>query len=147
MNDWADAAASKLKAQRQNQTLKDAAFVEKQRIKKARGPALWQEVRKAVKENCEALNLQMGRTVLTFDVVPNTGLSVRADLGGTHRWLKAAFDDEQGTLEYNTETHSDKWELMVTDDGGVAFAWGIAIQTPPAKIATQMLNSLLELTF
>lgn len=93
MNDWAEAVAAKLRADRQNQQLKDAALGEKQRIKKARGTALWQEVRKAVKENCEALNLQMQQNILVFGVTPNTEISVRADIGGSHRWLKAVFDE------------------------------------------------------
>src|ERR1700682_616920 len=131
MNDWADMTAAKLRAQHQEKMLQDAKFVEQQRIKKARGAPLWTEVRNSVKQNCDALNLNMKRNVLAFEVVPNTEISVRADVGGKHLWLKAEFDEAQGVLQWTCGDRGDKWELMVTDDGGVVFAWGMGIPSNP----------------
>jgi len=86
----------------------------------------------------------MGKQILSFKVVPNTELSVRADLKSGHRWVKAAFDAGQAELHWNCGEKNEKWYLMVNDESRVVFAWGMGIPTTPAAIATQLLNSLLE---
>lgn len=144
MTDWADATAAKLRQREDEQKLKDAKFVEQQRIKNAAGIPLWREVREQVKNNCESLNLNMRKAILAFEVVPNTELSVRADLGGSHRWIKARFDADQSELQWECGARKEKWYLMVNPDGRVVFAWGMGIPTTPGAIATQLLNTLLE---
>lgn len=139
MNDWADAAAAKLRDKEEGQRIKDAKFVEEQRIKKARGTPLWHEVRKLVKQNCEDINRNMGRVVLTFEVVPNSEISIRADIGGKHEWVKASFDENQGLLEWNSD---NKWFVSVTENGGIGFYWGM-VPTTPDSIARQLCNAAL----
>jgi len=53
MTDWADATAAKLRKRQDAENIKDAKFVEQQRIKNAGGIPLWHQVREEVKKHCE----------------------------------------------------------------------------------------------
>ncbi|MGH2506770.1 MAG: hypothetical protein ACRDHZ_05070 [Ktedonobacteraceae bacterium] len=144
MSNWADDALGKLKKQQGDQRVKDAKFLEKQRLKKAHGGRLWEEVRRAVKENCNHLNTKAEKEILVFEVTQNTILRVRASLDSNSRLLAAAFDEETGLLSWESNAANGQWELAVTDDdGGVGFCRGMRIPSTPASIAKQMLDALL----
>ena len=143
MNDWADNMAGRIRQRRQNQEVRDAKFVEKQRIKRANGEPLWRQVRDHVKQNCDDLNKRTGETLLTFEVGQLSEIHVRGEVDGKHRILSATYDPEQCTLTYTCGDKSDSWEVLVGDDGTVTFGWGMGIQSTPASIANQMLNTLL----
>ncbi|SRR5712692_1389400 len=147
MNDWATKVAEKLKEQHENDQLQTTAFLEKQRLKKANGTPRWLQVREAVKKNCEDLNLQMQKTVLTFEVVPNVNMRVRADIDGAHRYLTSSFDADRCLLEWSCDSDSTHgtFGMATTGDGDVVFVQGaVAEPIAPEAIAKKLLNSLLR---
>ena len=145
MNDWADYALGKLQQQRENQRLKDQKFVEKQKLKKARGIPLWQQTREAVKNNCEALNTKSGENLLAFEVTNNMELSVRSLAGQEVRELHANFDGDLGKLIWTSGAKTGSWELAVSEESGDVYfqqSWALPPATP-AKMAKEMLDALL----
>ena len=150
MDDWASKAAAKLKEQQQNARLQSEAFVEKQRIKKTGGTPHWLEVRAAVQQKCQDFNResQVIPPILNFEVVPNSELSVRADIQGNHRNLYAHFDSERCVLEWNCDPDNRRgiWGMATTGDGEAVFVQGpVAAPITPKEIARTMLNALLRM--
>jgi hypothetical protein len=155
MNDWADDMAERITALKEDQQIKDANFVEKQRIKRMKGEPLWREVRNHVTQNCGALNAKLAQQVLTVEVGPgdlgprrlrdSTEIHVRADIGDARRFLHVTFDTKTCTLAWHCEEgKSGQWEIVVNDDGSATFAaWGAGVLSDPSTIASEMLTALL----
>jgi hypothetical protein len=145
MNDWADNVAARLKQRKQNQELKNAKFVEQQRIKRTKGEPLWQQVRDDVCQKCDALNKKIGEDTLRFEEGREFTFSVWSKVEGKSRHLSAKYDSETCTLWWGCEGTSDSLEVLVLDDGGACFGSGMEIPSTPSSIAQQMLNALLGL--
>jgi len=143
MNDWSDYALGRLKKQAEDQRVEDQTLLEKQKVTKASGTPLWQEVRRIVKENSDHLNTKAGKDILAYEVTPNTEIRVRAHLGSGVLILQATFDEETGTLAWKCGSKGDSWQLAVAEDGTVAFCWGMGVPTNPGAMAKQMLDALL----
>src|ERR1700691_1558472 len=138
MNDWSDYALGKLKQKEEDRRLQDRAFLEKQRVKKAIGAPLWQEVRRIAKENSEHLNAKAEKAILILDITDDTRLSVRSSLDPS-RTLQATFYDEVGTLSWKCGAREGNWQLAVEGDGTVMFRWG-TVPTNPASMVKQMMD-------
>lgn len=154
MNDWADDIAERIKARKEDQQIKDANFVEKQRIKGLKGEALWRDVRNHVTQNCDALNAKLAQQVLTVEVGPgdlsprrlrdSTEIHVRAEIDGGRRFLHVTFDTKTCMLAWHCEDgKSGQWEIVVNDDGSATFAWSAEVLSTPSRIASEMLTALL----
>jgi len=143
MNDWADAMAARIKAREQDRRLKDTKFVEVQRIRRAKAGPLWEDVRSHVRQNCDDLNKKMGQEVLTFEVVPSSEISVRAQQGSLH----AEFDAEGCVLSWSCGTKTGRSEVVVHEDGTVAWghipSWETGVPATAASIATERLTAVL----
>jgi hypothetical protein len=150
MDDWGSKAAAKFKEQQQNVRLQTEAFVEQQRIKRSSGTPHWLEVREAVEQRCKDFNreVKVVPPILNFEVVPNSELSVRADIQGNHRDLFAHFDSEQCVLDWNCTPDKKRgaWGMATTRDGGIVFVRGTELAPiTPNEIAKIMLNALLRM--
>lgn len=145
MNDWSDDALKKMRKRKEDQRLKDAALVEKERLKKTHGPPLWHEVRRIVKENCEHYNRDAGEELVRMSVTQNTEIEVQ-EVGAGKGDLKASFDENSGLLKWNTSTKRGSWKIVVGDDGSVYFGSDSpGSHTTPASIANEMMNAMLFL--
>jgi hypothetical protein len=51
MSDWSDNVIAKLNQKREHQRLRDAKFVEEQKIKRANGVPLWRELKEIRQKN------------------------------------------------------------------------------------------------
>jgi len=142
MSDWADKALKRLSDHRINQRNQDEVFLEKQRIKRTQGFPLWLEVRKSVKANCSDFNLKAGTQMLTFEVTPDSELTVRASIDGSTHSLYANFKDSTGELSFFCGATSGHWLLEATSDGTAQFI-GSSHPSTPEQIAEQMLTSLV----
>jgi hypothetical protein len=138
MKDWADDALTKLHKQR----MAHEESLERQRIEKVHGRALWQEIRRMVDSNCASLNAQADKTILIPDLTQNKELRVSFCNDGEVRVMHAEFDDETGRLSWDCGAKSGGWSISVTDDGAVQFQRGMMPTTIPL-IANGMLDTLL----
>jgi hypothetical protein len=148
MPDWAQEAAGRFRQKRETDRLRMAQFVEQQRIKKARGPALWNQVKDEVKRNCEAFNVQASENILSIQDRQHE-IVIHCTSDGEVRDLVATYDYDDGILVWSMgqkPEESGQWELSVTQSGGVQFVWNGGIPSQPTGIATQMLNHVLGLT-
>ncbi|HEV2381635.1 MAG TPA: hypothetical protein VG206_17815 [Terriglobia bacterium] len=120
--------------------MRDSRFVEVQRLKRASGPALWQEVGTAISEEGNALGHEIGRSVVTLGKTTSSAqIELLADMGSSVRRCKVEFDPETGKLTWATEGGSEgALELDLGIDGKLAFhARGIPQE--PQSIARQIL--------
>jgi hypothetical protein len=147
MNNWANEWAVKIKRQNDDKAQKNATLVEEQKLKTDLGPVLWAAVREEVNTNCEALNKEMSDKILTYEFTPQGGMSVVGNLNGRGKELRAAFNVETGTLNWDSAGCKDSVVLTMSRDGkGATFVptFVRGTQLTPQSIARQMLDSLLE---
>lgn len=149
MNDWAKEWAVKIKRQNDDKTQKNATLVEEQKLKADLGPVLWAAVCEEVNTNCEALNNEMNDKILTYDFTPQGGMNVVGNFDGKGKELRAAFNVETGTLNWDSAGCKDSVVLTMSRDGkGATFVptFVRGTQLTPESIARQMLDSLLEIS-
>jgi hypothetical protein len=147
MNDWAKNWAGKIKKRHDDRTLHNAKFVEEQKLKKEFGPPLWATICEEVKTRCEALNNEMNEQILTYQFTRQGEISVIGNLDGKRKELRAAFNQQTSTINWESAGHRNSLSLKVSDDGtGAAFYGGEVTMVPstPQSIARQMLDPLLD---
>jgi len=147
---WSTEAANKLRKQRDRKLQEEAAVLEKIRLRTAKAPELWQELRQTVKSMCESLNAEYGEEIAAVQMVHPRELVVRIKTpgSGVHE-LKATFEASSAgdALKWVTAGHTrnlpqnGKFRLAV-DEGKVMFQSNLAPATVEA-IAIQMLDGLL----
>jgi hypothetical protein len=142
MADWADDVLAKLRKQQEQKQLQDAVFLERQQIKKAQGLPLWREVRQKVKENCDALNVRSGRSLLRFGVGQERELVVASEIDTRRDRLNAHFDEEAGSLSWTCGEKSGQWDIAVLGDGSARFQ-NETVSMTPELIAKQLLETLV----
>jgi hypothetical protein len=147
---WSTEAANKLRKQRERKEQEDAALLEKIRLRQAKAPELWQELRNIVKGMCDSLNAEYGEEIVLVQMAHPRELNVRikTPAAGVHE-LKATFESASSgdALKWVTAGHTrnlpqnGKYRLGI-EDGKVFFHIS---QTPvtPEDIAVQMLDGLL----
>jgi hypothetical protein len=144
MSDWADDAIRKLQQKRDDQRLKAETFLEQQKIKRANGIPLWDEVRARIRARISELKEKSGgSSIVTIQSDQPGEMLVRSEVGGG-QLLHARFKEDTGQLTWwCANKDKDGWEVAVTEGGGSCFQRGIIVTTPDS-IATQMLNTLLD---
>jgi hypothetical protein len=142
MTDWSDNAVRKLNNRREQKNLETARFVEEQKIKDAVGIPLWNEIKKRINDNLNALNSRFGSPVIVIQNDQLNAMALRNMLEG--EVLEIAFEPVPGKITWTCRGKvSNGWYLTVTQNGNAEFQWGMGIPTSPDSIATEMLNSLL----
>jgi hypothetical protein len=147
---WSIEAANKLRKQRDRKLQEEAALIEKIKLRQAKAPELWQELRLMVKSMCDSLNAEYGEEVAAVAMGHPRELAVRLRTpgSGVHE-LKASFDPTStgDALKWTTSGHTrnlpqnGKYRLAV-EDGKVFFQNSMTPITNET-IAIQMLDGLL----
>jgi hypothetical protein len=145
---WTRDLAQKLRDRRQRQSIRDASFLEKQKLKRRLGPPLWAEVKASVSTRCTELNMEMGEPVLTFNPSPSHQISVDAQTGdlmqgGSLGHLAANFDVETGKARYDSGNYQGSFELTIDNNGNAQFYSGM-IPATPDSMAREMVGSLFQ---
>lgn len=146
---WSSEAANKLRKQRDRKLQEEAAAMEKVRLRTAKAPELWQELRLTVKGMCDSLNAEFGEEIAGVQMAHPRELAVRIKTPGGIHELKATFEAASAgdALKWTTAGHTrnlpqnGKYRLAV-EDGKVIFQTGSAAVSTEA-IATEMLDGLL----
>ena len=142
MSDWSDRALRRVQERSKTKQIRDAVWLEEQRVKKAQGVPLWHEVRAIVKRHVSEFNEKAKKELLFFEVTQDTEIRVQSQIEDHRRFLLASFDEETGKLNYECGGKRGKWELDI-DDGKVGFKWSM-VPTTPDSIASQMLDALID---
>jgi hypothetical protein len=147
---WSTEAASRLRKQRDRKLQEEAAALEKIRLRTAKAPELWQELRLTVKSLCDGLNAEYGEEIAAVHMAHPRELAVRITTpgAGVHE-LKATFEAASAgdALKWTTAGHTrnmpqnGKYRLAI-EEGKVIFQSGSASATT-AAIAIEMLDGLL----
>jgi hypothetical protein len=147
---WSVEAANKLRKQRDRKLQEEAALLEKMRLRQAKAPELWQNLRQIVKSLCDDLNAEYGEEIAVVQMGHPRELNVRLKTpsAGVHE-LKATFEPASAgdALKWVTSGHtrnqpqSGKYRLAI-DDGKVFFQSSLSPATNEA-IAILMLDGLL----
>jgi hypothetical protein len=148
MDDWAHGQAEKLKKAISDKAAKQALFQEKQRLKREHGNDKWREVLKQLEEQSRLFNAQMEKDVIKTTRSSGTELILEATLDVSPWRFRVKFKSEAGPLEWESEngTPNGKYELVVKDDGTVAFAESEMVpMTHTAEfIARNIIENLLR---
>ncbi len=112
-SEWAKRTAAAMKKDRNQETLRQEALIADQRAKDSGGPILWNELRDGLKEKCAALNLEMGEDVLTFELVPNSTVSIRRNSSV----LTGIYDASAHRVEFKHLTFSNIFFIKVESIG------------------------------
>ncbi len=142
MNDWAQDAAKRLQAQRDNEQLKREVFVEKQRLKRSRAPLLWGAIKRRIADNCAGFNAEFEHPMLSVEEAPHDRMLVKALIDEIPRALRISFDEAGASLGWGCEGRFGRWEIEITNDGIAQFTGEFG----PASvntIADEMLNALV----
>jgi hypothetical protein len=149
MTDWSSKMAEHLKTQRSTKEQSESVFLERQRLIKNNGPALWDQVIADVQSNCDDLNREMGEQVAAIDTTPHRWINVNGRTPNGVRKLAADFDPDAALLKWVAGANSGKYEVSVGSDGKAAFYRlddrGERLfvgSTTPKEIADEMLNAL-----
>ena len=147
---WSTEAANKLRKQRDRKLQEEAALVEKIKLRQAKAPELWQDLRQTVKSMCDSLNSEYGEEIAALQMAHPRELTVRlrTPAAGVHE-LKATFDPTStgDALKWATSGHTrnlpqnGKYRLAV-EEGKVFFQSSLTPATNE-DIAIQMLDGLL----
>jgi len=145
MTDWARDMAEKLKRINQSQELRDAKFLELQRVKRELGPKIWSALKSDISAESISLNREIGREIITTDKNSSADeVILVGNIDGRIRRSYVQFEVESGKLTYKTERgFSDNFELYVGPDGKIEFYSGM-IPYRTVSIARQILEKLLE---
>jgi hypothetical protein len=142
MGDWADDVLRKLQQKRAVEHIRDEKFVEQQRIKRAKGVPLWNDVKGKIKARVYALKEKSGEDILVIQSDQPNEITVRNEVADG-LLLLVKFSPESNAIEWSCGNEDKNgWELVVADDGRAVFHWGM-VPTTPDSIAHQMLNALL----
>lgn len=141
MTHWSDRALRKLQERRKEKAVGDEVWLEKQRFKKAEGPALWDEVKKLVSEHVDGFNIGTGKPELFILNTESAELRVRSEVETHRRFLTAKFDEGTGRLEWNCAERKGIWKVAVID--GEARFQSETETARPDFVAEGMLNALL----
>lgn len=145
MTDWADKAARKLLEKQKQKNLATERFVTEQNIKRASGPALWSDVKGKLKEHAGALREKMTADVITVQHEQLSTITIRNGMNNS-RVLEVVFTPETGVVSWTCGGKPQvSWGMMITEDGGAHFQWGL-VPTTPDSMAKEMLNELLEIS-
>jgi hypothetical protein len=151
MTDWSEKMAEKLKHRERAVQISEAAFVEKQQIKKELGPAVFAALKSDIGNEISALNANIGKKVLTLESHSSGEIIVRANIDDLSRRVSATFDplsgltcmSEKNSTGGGTNSRIDTFDLVVGPNGKLTFqASGISYGT--GEIAKKMLESILE---
>jgi hypothetical protein len=142
MTDWARDAAKHLRDQQEKSRLEQQAFVEKQQLKRVKGPQMWGALKERIVENCKAFNVEVEREVLVLEKSPNDRMVVKSLLNDAPRTLRISFDEAAGSLGYGCEGRFEKWQLEVSNSGVVQFSNQFGSDSVES-IADAMLNTLV----
>jgi hypothetical protein len=121
MSDWASDRLRRIQHQQDSKRIMQEAFVESQKLKKAEGFPLWLQLRAMVESHCKDFNAKARQELLTFEVQPDSELSVRATIEGKHGRLAASFEESRGSLSWQCGQNSGKWKIITNGAGGVCF--------------------------
>lgn len=151
MNDWARSEAGKLKKSLAEKSSNEAAFQERQRLKRELGRDKWEEVRKQFTAQCQAVNEEMGQEIFFIDPVGSPyGFHLVAKVQSAIGHINVKFKPETGPLSwaYQKGNPEGSYELDVMPDGSVQFCEraGTHNAVSPESIA-QKLISLLSVIF
>jgi hypothetical protein len=147
MSEWSERIAGKIDNKAEKKATVNAKVIEKQEIIAQQGPALWDQVRAAVKKNCEDLNRDVKEQVTAVEVTPQSEIRVRANSGASTFWFQANFDLENG-LVWNSNTRmasGGHYRLDIDpNDGKAHFYENSWIPSSPDSIARTMIGSLFD---
>ena len=146
MTDWADQAVQRYKTEETDRQIKDKKSLMLRHLTQLHAEPFWHEVRRIVRENCEAFNQKLGHDLLTIIPTEDSELKVHADVGGVRGDLRAALDPVTFSISYMARCGSWSWQPHLLDDG--SFAYGFMVNqvsaTTAAKMASEMLDALLN---
>lgn len=144
MTDWSREMAAKLKRRSEGQNLRDAKFLETQKMKREIGPSIWAATRSDALSQGIALNAEMGREIITQETTSSEELILLANLEDGVRRIHVRFAVESGKLSYATDRGiMDTVELAVGLDGKFGFHSGMVPRTT-GSVAKQILEALLD---
>jgi hypothetical protein len=145
-SDWADDAIRKLRQKIDDRRLETERFVEEQRIKRAHGVPLWNQVKDRLRHHVQQLKERSGGTdVVVIQNEQPDEIAIRNEIGGG-TVLHVTFDSGRGAVTWECGQKPQRgWQINIAGNGTAEFVWGILIPTTPDAMATQMLDKLLEL--
>jgi hypothetical protein len=151
-DNWGAEAANKLRKKQDAKELENSVVLEKSRLRKEQGPALWEEVRRHVKTKCEELNANYGTKIAEVDLKHTAKIIVVLAVNPADRkTITASFEptSAKNALHWEYEnclSPGYAYALEVNGDK-VFFATGSLLlgdgATAPEAIATKMLDGLL----
>src|SRR5271170_4365234 len=126
MTDWSAKMADRLRKRGERQAVQDMKFVEIQRMKREGGPRLWDAVKSDLRAEGRALNIELGRELITEGKGTSDEFIVVANLDSEIREARILFSVETGKLAYTTgQGRNDIFELSVGQDGKMSFYSGM----------------------
>jgi hypothetical protein len=119
MADRLDDLVSAVKQHYEDQRIKDEAFLEEQKLKKALGATFFKDVKAWLKSNGEKFNKKFGSEVFTVeDDLPNMAFNVRSQPDTKHTWT--------AVVTYIPESH--KIEINRSPGGPTAYSLALVPQ-------------------
>jgi len=146
MSEWSEQLAAKIKSREGKEVVGNEEKLKKEKLIMEQGPALWEQVRSAIKKNCADLNRDAKKEVVIFEVTPQREASVRTNTSGSTFWLRARFDNNRSlTWETNARTAAGgRFDISLDENGKAQFYESTWIPSSPESIAQRMIKSLFE---
>jgi hypothetical protein len=142
---WADKAINKLDDQYNERQVKAELLRENQQACELYGMIRWNEVKDAVKINCEDFN-RKARSLsrkLTIQSSIISELAVIAEISGKIRRLDASYEKSTGKLSWRSGRSRGYWTIETTENGNAQFV-GDRGSLSVEWIAEEMLSPLID---
>jgi len=143
MTEWSQKMAAKLKKRKHYSELRDAKFIEQQKLREEDGPELWQEVQNEINQEGNALCADMESNFLVAKSETPSEMTITADLEDGSHTCEVGFSPVSGKLTWKIENCSKGTvELAVGNNGKLSFFSG-NVAVSPKYVATSILEALL----
>lgn len=121
---WIRDTAEQVRRRIEAKKVKDAKFVETQRLKQELGPGAWADLKDAVRDACAAINKEMGAEVIKYSEVDGGHIVVQGVGDGMYRRMTMKFSAEKAQLTYESDQGNPMGKFDVAIDGNAKARFG-----------------------
>jgi hypothetical protein len=144
MTEWSKGMAKKLLERKRANELRDAKFIEQQKLFQEDGLRLWEEVQNEIDKEGTALSVDMESNLLTVKTKGPFEMTITADLDAGPQTCQVSFSPVSGKLTFKKEDCSKRtFELAIGRNGKLSFFYGPE-PLSANRVATTILEALLQ---
>jgi hypothetical protein len=137
---WASKVLGEIKSEERAKSLESKPFVEEQRLLRHHAPRLWMKLRGLLEKKCKLLNLELGKHIFRFELVPSSqALIMKAD---RPTCLKVEFSADGCWLHYECGDLHGEFLFRVNVDATVVMESRSGIPFTLDQVSEKLLEVL-----